>query len=423
MKSTNFTDKDALFARLSQREGMEGLEIDLDPGVALLPFLTGPNALSTPFNSLKRASIMCYPEIALELPGHLRKIEELQLDIARIPSSSPQSADFTILDDMIVQLSQCNELRSLKVGIGAVALDFPSSTLFPKLSGSSLVQLAKTCPKLEDINLLAISGIDGATISTEDFDSFCRLLPRLRNLTLKFNPTTATALQTTALQSLGQHCQKLEVLRLRIVLELPTLPVIEPVPRILLSSEETSPELLSQKDVQPLFRRLTHLAFCRPDTALAPVAESFSSSVSSASTSAVDPGLEAELVRIWAHPLLAHFPYLDILEAWGDFSGHDNESLNYFLPTQEILASTWEFLSSIEQDLWEIDEESFEEDNSWNSLEDWERASLMNEILVEEEGGYIEDVRVDMAKLAVYEDEPEDMVTPGKTLETDGYFG
>ena len=364
---------------------------------------------------------MCYPEIALELPRHLQKIEELQLDIARIPSSSPQPSDFNILDDMIAQLSRCNRLRSLKIGIGLVALDFPSSTLSPKLLGSSLVQLAKTCPELADINLLAISGIDGSKISGEEFDDFCRLMPQLRSLNLKFQPKTATALQTTALQSLGQHCSMLEILRLRLALQLPSLPVTQSVPHILVSGDETMPELPGQEDVQPLFQRLTHLAFCRPDTALAPIAESFSSSISSDSTLPVDPGLEAELVRKWAQPLLEHFPRLDILEAWGDFSGHDTESLNYFLPTQEILASTWEFLSSIEQDLWETDEDSFEEEDSWNSLEDWERASLMNELLIEEEGGYIDDIGINMAKLAVYTDEPEGMITPGKT-DLDEYF-
>ena len=213
----------------------------------------------------------------------------------------------------------------------------------------------------------------------------------------------------------------LEILRLRLALQLPSLPVTQSVPHILVSGDETMPELPGQEDVQPLFQRLTHLAFCRPDTALAPIAESFSSSISSDSTLPVDPGLEAELVRKWAQPLLEHFPRLDILEAWGDFSGHDTESLNYFLPTQEILASTWEFLSSIEQDLWETDEDSFEEEDSWNSLEDWERASLMNELLIEEEGGYIDDIGINMAKLAVYTDEPEGMITPGKT-DLDEYF-
>jgi hypothetical protein len=60
--------------------------------------------------------------------------------------------------------------------------------------------------------------------------------------------------------------------------------------------------------------------------------------------------------------------------------GHDNECLNYFLPIEEVLASTWEFLSGAEQDLWDDDEE--EEDNSWHSYEsvdDWDAASYLNE--------------------------------------------
>ncbi|KAL5472567.1 hypothetical protein PMIN07_000575 [Paraphaeosphaeria minitans] len=203
-------DKDALFTRLSQRKGLQSLQIDLDPGLALLPILTGAHALPSPFASLRRCSIMCYPEIALALPTHLRMLEE-------------------------------------------------------------------------------------------------------------------------------------------------------------------------------------------------------------------------DLVRSWARPLLAHFPRLEILEAWGDFSGEDNESLNYLLPTQEILASTWEFLSGIEQDLWEDDEDifkdSFEEGDSWHSLEDWEKASLINEFAFGEDGPEdVHEVYPDMGKLALRDEEPEGMITPGRNVESDDYF-
>lgn len=426
VKSANFVDKDALFTHLSQRSGLTGLEIDLDPGVALLPLLSGPDALPLAFASLKRASIMCYPEVALSLPKHFRQIEDLQLEIARIPDSLAQPTDFTIFEDMIAELSHCPKLRLLKIVVGLLAVDFPSSAILPRLTGAALSKLAETCSNLEDLNLLATEpfAINGSTIHSEDFDNFCKHLPHLRNLSLKFHSATTSVLQTTALQSLGKHCPEIEVIRLKVAFDLPSLPVPNAVPHILISSDGSTPELPSSHDVQPLFHKLTHLALSRPDTALAPIPDTFASSVSSHSTSVVvDPSIEEELVRTWAHSLLTHFPRIEILEAWGDSSGQDNESLNYFLPTQEPLASTWEFLSGIEQDLWEDDEEEvFEEDDSWNSLEDWEKASLMNEVLIEEEGGYLEDVEIGVGKLAMHDEEPDNMLTPVKLLKVDGYF-
>ncbi|KAF2440935.1 hypothetical protein P171DRAFT_85808 [Karstenula rhodostoma CBS 690.94] len=429
VKLVNLTDKDALFTRLSQRQSLESLQIDLDPGLALLPLLSGPHTLPSPFASLRRCSMMCYPEIALVLPMHLRMLEELQLDIARAPISPHQPSDFTIFEDMIAELSHCPELRNLRISVGSLAVDFPSSILLPRLSGSALGQLAETCRKLEDINFLATepSAIDGSSISSKEFESFCKALPHLRNLNLKLQPTTASTLEITALQSLGQYCPELEVLRLKVAFQLPSLPVSNTTPRILINDDDVAPEIPAQPDVSPLFPNLTHLALSRSDTDLAPVSNSFTSSVSSRSTSIVDSTVEEDLVRSWAHPLLAHFPRLEILEAWGDFSGQDNDSLNYFLPTQEILASTWEFLSGIEQDLWEDDEESFEESfeegDSWNSLEDWEKASLTNEFAFGEDGPVdVHEVYPEVGKLALRDEEPEGMVTPGRTLEAGDYF-
>lgn len=425
VKSVNFMDIDALFIRLSQRQGLESVHIDLDPGVALLPLLSGPNALPSPFASLRSCSIMCYPEVALALLPHLNIIEKLQVDIARIPSSVHQPADLTIFEELIAQLSNCLGLRILKIGINSLAVDFPSSVLFPRLPGTALNRLAESCPILEDINLLATeaSAIDGSSITSEDFDRFCMSLPRLRRLSLKFQPATAIALQTTALQSLGQHCPELEVLRLKVAFQLPALPVHDTVPQILVSSDECPADASNNNNISPLFPKLTHLALSRPATAIAPAADHFTISASSHSASVVDPIDEENLVHSWASPLLAHFPRLEILEAWGDFSGQDNESLNYFLPTQEILASTWEFLSGIEQDLWENDEESFEEGDSWNSLEDWEKASLINECAFGEEGPLgVDDAYPEVGKLAVHDEESEGMITPGRTLGPDDYF-
>ncbi|PVI00386.1 hypothetical protein DM02DRAFT_728596 [Periconia macrospinosa] len=438
VKGANFVDKDALFARLSQRPDLQNLEIDLDPGLDLLPLLSGPNALASPFSSLKRVQLMCYPEVALALPVHLGLLEEFQIDIARIPDQSSEVTDVDIIDRCLEELLNCPNLRAIKIGVGLLAEDFPSISSYPKLSGQSLAKLAAACSNLEDISILTVEpfSIDGSSISSQEFDDFCKALPRLRSINLKLHPTTATALTSTALQSLAVHCPDLEVLRLKIACELPDLPgstdalqipldeltildthtpadSSEPASAVPTASQPTETTTTTATTtpnapattVIPLFPKLTHLALSRPSTALCPTNDTYtvSPTASSFSTAAtLDPSTEELLVRTWALPLHTHFPRIEILEAWGDHTGQDNESLNYFLPLDEILASTWEFLSGVEQDLWEADdndddygyedggrgfyggEEGYGEEDSWHTFdsgEDWEKASLMNEFV------------------------------------------
>jgi hypothetical protein len=446
--ANNLSGKTFLFTQLSQREGLEGLEIGLDPGLALLPQLSKSNASSSPFSMLKRLTIMCYPEIALALPRHLHLIEELQFVISRIPDQPAQKSDFAVIESLIAELSHCPHLRLLKIGLGAIAVDFPSLNSLPRLGGGALVHLSTVCPNLEDIDIFASepSALDGSDISVNHFETFCQNLPHLRNLSLKLHPTTASALVETALQSLGQHCKELELLRLKLPFQLPSLPVPSAVPQIqvhdapasnpILHDEEhmaeakntPNPDSTSSSIVldppsttqpSPLFPRLIHLAISRPETLLSALSDHLttsSASVDGTSSEIVDHELEEELVRTWAHPLLTHFPSLEILEAWGDWMGHDNESLNYFLPTEEILASTWEFLSGTEQDLWddggEDDEEELEDDENWVAYEsgtDWEAASYVEEL---EFAGIDE-------KLRPFQDEPDGMITPGRMRETE----
>ncbi|KAF2112356.1 hypothetical protein BDV96DRAFT_498011, partial [Lophiotrema nucula] len=455
VKAAGFMAVDSLFTRLSQRPGLEVLEIDLEPGFSLLPQLQGPNALLSPFSSLKRLFIMCYPEIALSLPAHLHHLEELQMDICRIPNQPARESDFTILEDLIVCLSSCPQLRLLKVGIGLLAVDFPSFSLFPRLSGPSLVQLAAGCPILEDIYLFATepSAIDGTAILAADCDKFCQTLPGLKKLSLKLHPSTALALEHSALQSLGTHCKDLEILRMKIAFQLPSMSTPSTVPEILIEgsstprasddldansaaseaslalhfSDEGSLKPTSESsfaDFVPLFPKLKHLAIARPESILAIANETFtlsSASFSDNSSSIVDPELEEDLVRAWAQPLLAHFPSLEILEAWGDWMGQDNESLNYFLPTEEILASTWEFLSGAEQDLWDDDNDDLEYDelvdgDNWEPLEhgdDWDKASYVESFIASE----------DYVRPESYiEEEVDGMITPGRTPNEEDYF-
>ncbi|KAF2003508.1 hypothetical protein P154DRAFT_401502, partial [Amniculicola lignicola CBS 123094] len=386
VKAANFLDMDSLFTRLAQKPRLEALEIDLEPGLALLPLLQGPQAMATPFASLKRLSVMCYPDVALALLPHLSAIEDLQVDVCRMPNQQFTPADATVLEDLLATLSSCPQLRQLKVGVGALAINFPSASSFPRLRGAALISLGKNCPRLEDINLFATepSALDASDMTSEQFDDFCATLPHLISLNLKLHPTTVSQLTTTALQSLGKHCKELEVLRLKVPFQLPSLPVPGTVPRILVDEpspikktfqethvKETNPAVekieptitsstATDDPIPPLFPHLTHLALARPSNPLAMPPSSTPSldgTLPPSSIPDIPVDLEESLVRDWAHPLLMHFPVLEILEAWGDWSGLDNESLNYFLPQEEILATGWEFLAGVEQDLWVDDEE------------------------------------------------------------------
>jgi len=444
--NANFLGNNKLFEFLSKRTSLEALEIDLDPGLQLLPFLAGAKDL---FPALRRLHVMCYPETARALSPHLSSVQYLSMDIARIPDQPCQDADFAILDDLLTSLAQCKRLQLLKINIGQLAANYPSADFLPTCNGTSLVRLAAACPQLSDLALLASepAAIDGSNISSAQFEDFCKRAPNLTNLSLKFHPGTAVVLEETALQSLGRHCLQLEVLRLKIALQLPSL-ITQSIASPTIAGNDGVHDSRSNQNinrmqksqsqprdrdyveikafathapasVEPLFPHLIHVALARPQSVLSVTADTYSSSSLSHSSSEVDPSLEEDLVRYWAHALLLHFPQLDILEAWGDWTGHDNDSLNYFLPREEPLASTWEFLSGVEQDLWDegqddaVDEEveyladDFEERVNFDSRGsgDWERASLVNEFpedIVYDDHGY----------LTTYDDEPDDMITP-----------
>ena len=458
--NANFFGKDLLFGRLSQRPGLEALQIDLDPGLQLLPLLVKPNTLPALFPCLRRLHVVCYPEVALALPVHLICIEELHFDVARIPDQTFQDSDLNILDDLLGALSSCQALRILRINVGQLSVDFPSDLAYPVLSGMTLVRLASGCPKLRDINLLASepSAIDGSRISSLQFEAFCRKLPQLENISIKLHPQTAVDLESTAVQSLGRHCPLLEMVRLKIALQLPGLPmpkataslgtaVVEDMSSTAARIESTSrpPSIAinghqrgASLDLEyypssiilnrPFFPRLNHLAFARPQTVLSIASDTYTVSSTSQSSLDIDPSIEEGLVKLWALPLTAHFPQLDVLEAWSDWTGHDNESLNYFLPLEEALATTWEFLSGIEQDLWDDGEEKddhYDPDtreqtgeseghpsfDSLDSGDDWERASLVNEF-------YADDYVDDQELPEPYDDESDGMITPRRTAET-----
>jgi hypothetical protein len=410
--------KDLLFGHLSKRLGLKSLAIDLDPGLRLLPLFSGPNALQKPFSSLERLQIVCDPEIALALPSHLFTLRELRLAIERQPSGEIRLSDLSILDDVMTSLLVCPNLELLEVNVGNLANGFPSAQLNLAVSGTSLIKLAACCPRLRNIDLAALdpSSIDGSGISSMHFEDFCKGLPNLEELSLKLHPTTATILQTTALPSLARHCPKLEVLRMGIPLQLPNLPLYGGVFRsathgndvltppqtkhdqrpdshqamsstIKLVATIDTPSATPPMANVPLFPSLTSLSLARPETLLS-------------QGSSITIAAEEDLVHAWAQSLFTHFPALEHLEAWGDSTGRDNRSMSYILPMEDILEATWEFLSGVEQSLWQDrgDEEdadvfspaSFGQDAYVLSpgpferlvVSDWEMASEMDEFRV-----------------------------------------
>ncbi|KAH6612760.1 hypothetical protein C7974DRAFT_84934 [Boeremia exigua] len=410
--------KDLLFGHLSKRQGLKSLAIDLDPGLRTLPLFSGPSALQKPFSALERLQIVCDPEIALALPSHLFSLKELRLAVERQPSGELRLSDLSILDDVVTSLLACPNLELLEVNIGNLAVGFPTAHLNLLASGAALVKLAACCPKLRSIDLAALdpSSIDGSGISSAHFEELCKGLPNLEELSLKLHPTTATILQTTALPSLARYCPKLQILRIGVPLQLPVLPlyggVSQPVARSdIITPTQTkydqrpdSPQAMSSTiklvaaiDTPsaspattsiPLFPNLTQLSFARPETLL-----SRGSNITLAA--------EEDLIHAWAQSLFTHFPLLEQLDAWGEFSGRNRRSMSYILPMEDILETTWGFLSGVEQSLWQDgDEEEGEADDfspaSFGQdayvlspgpferlvVSDWEMASQMEEFPV-----------------------------------------
>lgn len=406
--------KDLLFGHLSKRTDLKSLAIDLDPGLRTLPLFSGPAALRRPFSTLERLQIVCDPEIALALPSHLFTLKELRLAVERQTSGEIRLSDLSILDDVMTSLLACPNLELLEVNVGNLAVGFPTAQLNLPVSGAGLVKLAACCPRLRNVDLAALdpSSIDGSGISSFHFEDFCKRLPNLEELSLKLHPTTATILQTTALPSLARHCPKLEVLRMGVPLQLPNLPlyggVSQPAaPGDIITPPQTkydkrpdshqamsstmklvasidTPSTTPPNSSLPLFPKLTQLSFARPETLLS-------------TGSKISLAAEEDLIHAWAQSLFAHFPLLEQLEAWGDFTGSNRRSMSYILPMEDILEATWEFLSGVEQSLWqdgEDDEEtdvfspaSFGQDAYVLSpgpyerlvVSDWEMASQMEE--------------------------------------------
>ena len=61
IKSSRFIRKGPLFCYFGQRPGLEGLEMDLEPGIDLVP--TIQNATVPFFQNLKRLALMLYPKL------------------------------------------------------------------------------------------------------------------------------------------------------------------------------------------------------------------------------------------------------------------------------------------------------------------------------------------------------------------------
>ncbi|KAF2204567.1 hypothetical protein GQ43DRAFT_364277 [Delitschia confertaspora ATCC 74209] len=425
--SPQFVEREDFFRYLCKKPGLESLEINLPPGLGLMPTVDLQSTYfpkSFFFQSLKELTLTAYPEIASALLFRLESLVVLKLLISRIPEQAAEDSDFEILEDLLVQRCHTPQLRQLEIALDTVATNFPSQTSLPLVTGAGLIQLATACPNLTNLILFVTgpSGINGSRISSQEFNLFCRKLPALKELSLKFNPITVSALQSSALHSLGKYCPKIEVLRLKMTCDLTSLPIPNTIPLGLVEgrltterhlrvghpnitnsdhfdqedghstsrpSQSTSQDTSSDAhhERRPLFPCLTKLAIARPYTFLAPaeevafwptdVEDDVSTPTQAAPQRCLDPPpinrdteLDETLVRSYAHPLLIHFPSIEVLEAWGDWAGADQESLKYFLPLEGLLETIWDFLSGIEQDVWEDEEERGEEDGWMMDEED-----------------------------------------------------
>ncbi|KAF2499154.1 hypothetical protein BU16DRAFT_503088 [Lophium mytilinum] len=321
LHTTRFTYTTPLFMHLSAYPKLASLEIEVEPGTALLPFLSEPP--EPIFTTLTSLNTMLYPEVALALLPHLHALENLQLDICRTLNHPALASDIVILDEVLNTLSSTPHLKILKIGVGSLSQGFPSLPSPLTLSGTSLRLLPMSCPDLTDITIFAAEPgtIDGSSISPSDFSAFCAGL-NLRSLSLQLHPSTTGHLSSTLLSSLGQ-CPRLTTLKIGVILDLTKLPPETPTFPNLLELSFTPPEFLPQD--QPT--------------------ES-----------------EEAYIRRFGAGLEDHFPELEVLEAWGG----EEEDLAYVEPFENTPASVWEFLTGQPQDLWDEDdleegEEGYEE--------------------------------------------------------------
>ncbi|KAF2804293.1 uncharacterized protein BDZ99DRAFT_452187 [Mytilinidion resinicola] len=311
LRTTRFTYTTPLFMHLSAYPNLASLEVEIEPGTALLPFLSEPP--EPIFTTLTSLNTMIYPEVALALLPHLHALENLQLDICRVPDHPAVASDIGILNDLLNTLPNMPHLKTLKIGIGALSEGLPSLIHPLKLSGTALRSLPTNCPDLTDITIFAAEPgtIDGSSISPSDFSTFCAGL-NLRNLSLKLHPSTTNHLSATLLSSLG-HCPLLTTLKVGVVLDFTQLSLETPTFPNLLELSFTPPEFLVQDE---------------------PTED------------------EEAYIRTFAAGLETYFPELEILEAWGG----EEEDLAYVEPFENTLASVWEFLTGQPQDLWDEDD-------------------------------------------------------------------
>lgn len=288
------------------------------------------------FQSLKNLHIVCYPNVALALPRRLPLLEKAKFQIMLHSRRSGDVANLTIMDDVLATLTNCAYLQELMVIVDSTEFDFRPRSRLPTLSGTSLINLAESCNSLQSLTLAAPEpiAIDGTDITEIEFAEFCELAPKLTQLDIELHPLSATHLEESALMSLAKHCPLLEVLRLTIVLRLPRFC--------------TDPGFViddSSGHERKLFPLLKRLAFARPNSIYSLAGKSYA-----ASTQA-----PTELLEHWARALPLHFPHLDTLEAWGDWSGEDSDVVCYYLPLDEPMKTIWDFFSGVEQSLWTHD--------------------------------------------------------------------
>lgn len=368
LQTSRFVAKDSLFLYLCHRPSLLGLEIALEPTSQLSSVL--PTLESPIFQSLRRLTLLCCPEVALPLLDHLHTLQHLDLTLARTPDQQPHPDDHILVTTILNHLSTNNKnITHLTITISNLSASFPSPASLLVLTGSSLLLLAQTNPKLAHLCISispsnsSPSALDASTISSELFDVFCTLVPSLVHLSLDLHPQTIQPeLAASALMSLGRNFLDLETLKIGIRFDLSELPIPELLdPPFLehkhqhesgrLDPDSPDPMTITQTNLptstststslstpqpphpRPLFPNLTHLAFAR--SPLLPPSTSSPLSIPDAT------------IHAWAHVLEYHFPLLEELD-----SLDEDGTIQYVDPLENVLETVWEFLCSVEQEGW-----------------------------------------------------------------------
>ncbi|OCL10181.1 hypothetical protein AOQ84DRAFT_375161 [Glonium stellatum] len=229
------------------------------------------------FPHLEVLKLMSPVELFGALQSHISRIKDLKLRLWPYCGSSDLTGEVRTarVDYVLSCSSRFADLRRLEVHFASGAGVYTENLTTPlQFQGGSLLKLAEGCRSLEVLHLTGYVGLNATGLSDEVIDKAAKLLPRLSSLLLQLDRgSEESELTERTLQSLGRHCRRMKVCRIRAPIN-----------------------LLLQTDENCLFPRLCHLAV--------------------GARTQVDYKVHHSEVNALQQVLLHHFPALVFLDSW-----------------------------------------------------------------------------------------------------------